>query len=694
MNYTGPVTAVRRIVSIVILGAFGAAAAAAQAYSPKVLLKGQPDASDLQKLVEGILSRARATTPHERAEAIWRFFLTDGRFVAPGFWYHIDGFAYEEPKGEVLDPLKLLNSYGFGLCYHIAAVLEAVYKAAGFEDARVWFLTGHTVTEVYYDGAYHYYDSDMMGYNTIGKSRTVASVSEVAADRNIMLSKVGTEPKEPWYPADVAAGAIPDLATIFSSTNDNWLFPFQRHAQGHSMDFVLRPGERLIRYFGSEDGLFYLPYTTSPEGWKEFAGDVGRFRVRDGPQARTDLRQWGTGRLEYRPPLWDEKAFDRLDNVKPATGGGGALSRLDPARPASATIEVASPYVLIDAKFSMELSLAEGDEAAVETSTDNGQTWEPAGRVAGPHRGPWETGTKVVTQSKHGRMETVSGKYRYAVRLTMNGPAGHPLEARNLFVLSRFQYNPRTAPAVTKGLNEMVYEPGPQRRRWEIPLSPERIDRSAYRNTGLVYTAEGDQGMLLPDAAGGEAIYEVSAPDASPLTGVDAGGRFLDLRDGLAPDKHTAETRPTRLGGDATAGRAESLEWSLSPDGPYTTLWKYDPQPQWKDGKPVAQLLRWPEVDRQIRDLPPDTRKIYVKYRLAGGMALDDVRLAVIGAPARKPSSLEIIHVWFEAGKEQSHVERIEDPAIGRSYVVNVRGKGEFRNYGVILSCPPPEPPR
>ena len=143
----------------------------AQVYSPKVLKKGQPDPTDLRLLASGIYSQSKAVTPRERAEAIWRFFLTDGRFVKPGFWYHIAGWAYEEPMGEVLDPMKLLNSYGFGLCYQIAPVLEAVYNAGGFEDARVWFLTGHTVAEVFYDDAYHYFDSDMMGYNPVGKGR-------------------------------------------------------------------------------------------------------------------------------------------------------------------------------------------------------------------------------------------------------------------------------------------------------------------------------------------------------------------------------------------------------------------------------------------------------------------------------------------------------------------------------------------
>src|SRR5882672_10779960 len=169
----------KRIILICVL----AAAAHAQVYSPRVLVKGQVDTSDLNTLARGIYDQAHADTPREKAEAIWRFFLTDGRFVKPGFWYHIAGWAYEEPQGEVLDPVKLLNSYGFGLCYHIAPLLEAAWKAGGFEDARTWFLTGHTVAEVFYDGAYHYFDSDMMGYNSVDtgalKKRPVASVHQL-----------------------------------------------------------------------------------------------------------------------------------------------------------------------------------------------------------------------------------------------------------------------------------------------------------------------------------------------------------------------------------------------------------------------------------------------------------------------------------------------------------------------------------
>src|SRR4051794_24684349 len=244
----------------------------AQIYSPNVLREGQPDSTDLTRFTAGIYRQAKAATPREKAEAIWRFFLTDGRFVKPGFWYHIAGWAYEEPYGEVLDPMKLLNSYGFGLCYHIAPLLEAVYEAGGFADARVWFLTGHTVAEVFYEGAYHYFDSDMMGYNSIGKGDPkvlpVASVHQIEQDGNVILGKL-TGPKEvdastvdnPWYPADLREDAIPGLAELFTSKNDNRLYAFTRYPQRHQMMFSLRPGEKVIRFYHPESKeLFYLPF--------------------------------------------------------------------------------------------------------------------------------------------------------------------------------------------------------------------------------------------------------------------------------------------------------------------------------------------------------------------------------------------------------------------------------------------------
>ena len=48
-----------------------------QVYSPTLTEKGQVDATSLQSLTQGIYEQASAITPREKAEAIWRFFLTD-----------------------------------------------------------------------------------------------------------------------------------------------------------------------------------------------------------------------------------------------------------------------------------------------------------------------------------------------------------------------------------------------------------------------------------------------------------------------------------------------------------------------------------------------------------------------------------------------------------------------------------------
>src|SRR3984893_15453782 len=344
------------------LAVLAALALNAQVYSPRVLVKDQIDASDLPTLVRGIYAQAHAVTPREKAEAIWRFFLTDGRFVKPGFWYHIAGWAYEEPQGEVLDPVKLLNSYGFGLCYHIAPLLEAAWDAGGFEDARVWFLTGHTVAEGFYDGAYHYFDSDMMGYNAIGKGDPrglpVASVHQIEQNGQLILCKLkgprdvdAKSVEEPCYPADVREVAIDGLAELFTTTDDNRLFPYARYSQGHSMEFTLRPGERMIRYFRPEDpGLAYLPYKKTDKGWEEFPQEIEQYQIptADGPRSQKDDRSWSTGRIEYTPVLSDPHAY---------------YSKA----PGEAVFEVLSPYVIIDGKFSLELNKEEN--AALETST-------------------------------------------------------------------------------------------------------------------------------------------------------------------------------------------------------------------------------------------------------------------------------------------------------------------------------------
>jgi len=583
----------------------------AQVYSPLVLKKGQPDPTNLKAMAQGIFTQADAVTPREKAEAIWRFFLTDGRFVKPGFWYHIAGWAYEEPRGEVLDPIRLMNSYGFGLCYQIAPLLADLWEAGGIGPARVWFLTGHTVAEVFYDGGYHYFDSDMMGYNVL-PDQTVASV-QYLVDHPLAECRTGACSK-PWYPADVRANAIPDLASLFTTAEDNWIFPFQRAPHGHTMDFVLRPGERMIRYYQPETpDSYYLPKKFDGKSWTDFPQEIAQYnlRTKDGPRSQKDNRQWATGAIEYRP--------QSLQDV----------------------YEMPSPYVIIDAKFR-----AEGDPVTAETSVDGGRTWT--------------AGTSAAT-----------GSYGYQIRF-------QPRDAKisSLVITTRFQLNPRTLPELTAGPNELQYTAAAHKRT-PIPIRAGKVEAFASKTTNITYAGDAAQGYIInksPQPA--ELIFEVAAPQ---LAGVDVGGRFLDLRDGLAPDKFTAEVRKVDAWPSKDAAPpAASIAWSLNAKGPYRTLWTHDP-------KLTKKTLRWPEVDRAIRGLPAGTQRIYVRYRIRG-MAMDDFRLAAISPANPQTSTLRITHRWRENGEAREHIESLTGP---RSYTVETAAGTTITNEALIMECPP-----
>ncbi len=702
----------KKVTATVALVLLSHGAAGAQVFSPRVLLENQIDASNLTSLAEGICTRAGAVTPRQKAEAIWRFFLTDGRFVAPGFWYHIAGWAYEEPGGEVLDAVKLINSYGFGLCYHIAPLLEAVYEAAGFGDARVWFLTGHTVTEVFYDGGYHYYDSDMLGYTTVGegdpKSLPVASVSQIARDGGILTGKLRSPTEAdtsrvdaPWYPADLREAAIGDLTALFTSTGDNWLYPYTRYALGHSMDFVLRPGERLIRYFEPErGGTFYLPYRFDGSRWEEFPQEVPQYNIRteEGPHSQKDSRRWATGTIEYNPVLSDLAAYYpeasekcganlRLPDLR---AGRDYLSQARKGQPACVVFEIQSPYVLIDTEISLEAFLA--DDTAIltaELSTDGGRTWEAMGGLRGPFEARWQVYPREILRSQHGALTAVSGKYGYLIRLKLSGTgSSDSVRVRNVEIRSRFQHNPRTLPVLTPGSNTLQFAAGPQIRRRSFPVSLDKLNRHAISISNAKVVDEGGQMVVWPsNGQTASMLFELSSADGAPLAGFDAGARFLDLRDGLAPDKFTAETRSSALAGRSMPDAQAALAWSTSPSGPFRNLWEYDPKLRWKDGEEIRNLLRWPEVDRSIRALPPGTKRVFVRYSFRN-MGLDSPRMAIYAPVASRSKALDVTHVWLEDGVRKEHLQKIDQPWQARTYRVETSPTRQLANHALILSCP------
>ena len=410
------------------------------------------------------------------------------------------------------------------------------------------------------------------------------------------------------------------------------------------MSFELRPGDRMVRYYHPEpEGLAYLPYKFTGRDWEEFPQEVAEYAIRtaDGPRCQKDARRWATGILEQ---------------VMPAAGDG------------TTTFAVNSPYVIIDAQFEFNVALEAGQTLVAETSIDDGGSWDRAGELRGPRAGAWKIEPAVLTRSAHGSRTAVAGSHRYLVRLTKVGGA----EWRDGVLRTRIQLNPRTLPELAPGRNELIYTSGPAVSRRSVPARPVAVDRARF-------VSDGAQGYWAPnDGATGDLLFHI----AGPLDAFSAGGRFLDLSRGVAPDKFTAEVRKVAplLSANATA----SIEWSTPRQGPFQTLWTYDPGLKWKDGVVIDRTLRWPEVDRRIET--KGASDIYVRYRIAG-LGADSIRLSAETSGKGEPRPLEVTHSWTEDGKSKSRLERIPPGTTEHRYVIEIPAGAAVKNEALSFEC-------
>ncbi len=111
----------------------------------------------------------------------------------------------EEASG-VYDSIKFVNCYQFAICYASSCALAGLMEAAGF-PARGRGVSGHTVHECFYDGAWHYLDHDMAGTCFKADRRTIASVDEICADRSLLDWDYRGTYNIPQFPWDGGPGS-------------------------------------------------------------------------------------------------------------------------------------------------------------------------------------------------------------------------------------------------------------------------------------------------------------------------------------------------------------------------------------------------------------------------------------------------------------------------------------------------------
>jgi hypothetical protein len=151
----------------------------AEVTSPWVTSEHVADTSSLEAFANH--SAWKDLKGQERAIAIWKYLVDNETGV-----FHFSP-AREGPDRRdmqlhvVRDPVKMLNTYGYGFCGAFGPTTAGIFAGTGFEKARAIGIPGsnHCVTEVWYDNDWHYFDVDLRGVLFERDGKTIASVRDV-----------------------------------------------------------------------------------------------------------------------------------------------------------------------------------------------------------------------------------------------------------------------------------------------------------------------------------------------------------------------------------------------------------------------------------------------------------------------------------------------------------------------------------
>lgn len=279
---------------------------------------------------------------------------TDPELRAFRLWMLMRNNRYDsgaaETGMEMHSPVKMLNVYGYGMCDDATNNLCCLWSSAGFHDVRGWDLNGHVVSEVSYGGAWHLFDSDLEYFYPSYDDRTVASVEELAAHRDL-IDRVSP----------------PNIGDIYASTGDN--NPYDPPTDSaFNMAMRLRPGESLERCFYNW-GKFHDNYT------------------------HTVPPVFGNGRITYTPPLDKDSiyraGFDAVVNVADVSNpvASPLIHPIETEDPGLLLCTMNSPYVIVGGSVQMNVQCNSPQDSVIVVVSPDYRNWYTAGTATGPFAG-------------------------------------------------------------------------------------------------------------------------------------------------------------------------------------------------------------------------------------------------------------------------------------------------------------------
>ena len=633
-------------------------AAVAQVHGPILVSERTPDLHSLERYVASIVRPGM--TQKERALALW-----GANCRQMYHWNNPVEYPLIKPGqfNDVTDPIRLMNVYGYTLCFCSAAGMEAVWRQAGLEGRELG-VPGHVTNEVWFDGQYHYLDAEFKGYfkrpdGVIASARECGlKPAEIIVDSRLPAGffPLSRFPFRTYLSRMVFAGIMDDGPSWYAS---------HRAQSGHTMHVSLRPGES---YFRSWDnvGKFVNDYVR----WIE-PGEFGTTDCRWGPRELEGPRSFGNGVLIYEPDLttatdeFERGVFNSSGLVKTDRG----LAAAGESR-GQCVFRVQVPYVICGCPRRIEdpgrssegavLSLRGSGSIDVEVSLDNGRNWSAAGR--GPGR---------IDLTRF-----VERRYGYQFRLSLM-PGSELAELR---VETYFQLAPSALPALAKGETRMTFGLGDrgEMAEWTVPTweSEEAVRDAAWKLDNVRWTGRWTTAIEPADRGReGVAIFEIKAPPGKVLTRLtaDVGGSMNNT------GEHVPEDRIDVFGAAGSPSEFKLLGTVQAP--PYGEHWT----------RRLAVSMDFPR-----QGFPP-VRQAYLKIRMFQKVraSLSDLRLRYffedeIPRPA-SVDALVITHGWLEAGRPRSFEKRGVKPA--ESYTVTTGPQFEGPTF-VCIELPGRKSPK
>ena len=147
---------------------------------PRMTVNGRYDWHDVDAIVREATEGCR--TDEEKAMGIFN-------------WVLYKRFQRSPRDASAIHPVRAMNGYGYGICGHTSAWMKCLLTAAGIK-ARVHELWGHTISEAYWDGAWHMLDANVKVFYPGRDNRTMASLAELERDGGLIGRNI--HPRDPW----------------------------------------------------------------------------------------------------------------------------------------------------------------------------------------------------------------------------------------------------------------------------------------------------------------------------------------------------------------------------------------------------------------------------------------------------------------------------------------------------------------